>query len=265
MISRILLTSAAVCAVSHAAPVRSGKAAVELIAASTTYQAGKPVEVAVRMKMDREWHTYWSNPGEGGMKISVKWTLPAGWTAGEPAFPVPKSFHTGGLAGYGYEGTVVFPITLMPPAEFTGEAKPVANVSWLTCNDDACVPGKAELSLGFTPGPAAATGDESAIRQAIASIPAAVDGLTLKVAEKDQLLELTVDAAATFDLAAAKVFPETEQAVAPAEKIVFAKNGEVWKATVKKNEYASGPLKKLTLVIAGAGAPAQVTWVAEKS
>jgi len=262
MISRVLLLSAAMCTVSHAG-VRSGKAVADLLAASTTYQAGQPLQVAVRLKVDREWHTYWSNPGEGGMKISVKWALPAGWTASEPGFPVPKAFHTGGLAGYGYEGTVVFPITLTPPEGFTGEAKPVANVSWLTCNDDACVPGKAEFSLSFTSGSAVPTPDAAAIRQAFESLPSAVDGLTLVVAEKDGQLELKVDAAPTFDLAGAKVFPETEHAVDPAAKIVFAREGEAWKATVKKNEYAPTPLKKLSLIIAGAGAPVRLTWAAE--
>ena len=71
MIARLLLTFVSLCAVSVAA-VRSGKAEADWISESATYESGKPVRTALRLVLDPGWHTYWENPGEGGMKISAK-------------------------------------------------------------------------------------------------------------------------------------------------------------------------------------------------
>ncbi|MFT3990138.1 MAG: protein-disulfide reductase DsbD family protein [Luteolibacter sp.] len=261
------------------AGVHSGKATADLLAASPTYQPGQPLQVAVRLKMDFGWHTYWSNPGEGGMKLGVKWQLPPGWTAGEPGYPVPKAFRTGDLAGYGYEGTVVFPITLTPSAGATGLVKATAAISWLTCNDDACVPGKAEISLDLNQGAAKETTDAQEIRAATEKLPMPQPDWKFKVVEEGKTLELTLQGPEALDLAGVKVFPETEQAVDPAAKIEFKKSGgwgsatsgseasvfksgKVWSATVPKNEYATAPLKTLSLVIA-TEPPVRVTWAAE--
>lgn len=84
------------------AAVRSGKAEVDWLSVSATVAPGKPVQTALRLVVDPGWHTYWENPGEGGMGISVKWDLPAGWTAGALEHPVPQRFMTGELAGFGY-------------------------------------------------------------------------------------------------------------------------------------------------------------------
>ncbi|MFT4176349.1 MAG: protein-disulfide reductase DsbD family protein [Luteolibacter sp.] len=261
MFAKILFPVVVASAVAHAG-VHSGKATADLLAESTTYQPGQPVHAAVRLKMDPGWHTYWSNPGEGGMKIDVKWQLPEGWTAGEPGHPVPKAFLTGGLAGYGYEGTVIFPLTLTPPAEASGKVKATATISWLTCNDDACIPGKAEISLEFEQDEPAQTPDAEAIRTAREKLPRPLAGTKLTVTERGKSLELTLSVPESLNLTSAKVFPETPQAVDPSATLQFMKSGDVWTATVAKNEYASGPLKTLSLVI-GSETPVRVTWNAE--
>ena len=86
------------------AGVRSGKAEAEWRGVAAQYQAGKPLQTALRLVLDEGWHTYWENPGEGGMKISVTWKLPPGWVAGELEHPIPQHFAAGGLAGFGKNG-----------------------------------------------------------------------------------------------------------------------------------------------------------------
>ncbi|RYD31571.1 MAG: hypothetical protein EOP85_22605, partial [Verrucomicrobiaceae bacterium] len=176
------LISAALCSVSLAA-VRSGKAEADWISTSVTYEPGKPVQTAFRLVLDEGWHTYWKNPGEGGMELSVKWELPEGWTAGELEQPVPKRFMTGDLPGFGYEGTVVFPVTFTAPAGFTGEARLKGKISWLTCNDDSCIPGSAELELPLAAGAAEPTKEAALIAGALEKIPQAEKGALLKVEE----------------------------------------------------------------------------------
>lgn len=257
---------AAACAASHAF-VQSGHATADWWTSSVHYRAGEPVETAIRLVVDPGWHTYWSNPGEGGMKVSVDWELPDGWTAGEPAHPVPVRFMTGGLAGFGYEGEVLFPVTVTPAADAAGEATLTAKVSWLTCDDSACVPGDAVLTLTLLPGKPAESANARAIAAARAKVPQPLAGAALAVAEDGQtlVLRLSLPAADAPDPAQSSVFPETPQAVDPAAAIEFTRDGDHWSARVPKNEYAAGPLKELTLVIApqDGSAPVSVTWKPE--
>lgn len=266
MTARASLVFAAACACSQAF-VHSGHATADWWSASVHYRAGEPVETALRLEIEPGWHTYWSNPGEGGMKLAVDWELPEGWVADEPAHPVPIRFMTGGLAGFGYEGEVLFPVTVTPPADATGQVKLTAKVAWLTCDDSACVPGDATLTLTLLPGKPVEAANARAIAAARAKVPQPLEGATLAVAEEGEnlVLQLRLPAAGAPDPGQSSVFPETPQAVDPAAAIDFAKDGEHWTASVAKNEYAAGPLEELTLVIApkDGSAPVAVTWKAE--
>lgn len=243
---------------------RSGKAAVEWLTVSATCEPGGPIQTAIRLVVDPGWHTYWFNPGDGGMKTSVEWKLPPGWTATEPAHPVPKRFLTGGLHGFGYEGTVDFPVTLTPPADFTGEANLEAAVSWLTCAEDGCVPGEATVKLTLKSGPPApGRPAAAAIAGALKRIPVPLRGARLEVVENPASLSLTIaaKAGAGHDLSRYDVFPATPQVVDPAAVIRFAKSGDSWTATVPKCGYAASPVRQLTLVLAdGRGAAFELTW-----
>jgi len=266
MIFRTVMISAAACLASHAA-VRSGKAEADWISTSTTYEAGKPFQTAVRLVVDEGWHTYWRNPGEGGMEISVKWELPAGWTAGDLEHPVPKRFMTGDLPGFGYEGTVVFPVAFTPPAGFAGEATLKGKISWLTCNEANCIPGNAELVISAKAGATGTTTEANAITEALAKVPRPFPDVSLAVAEKSKnlLLTLKYSGEKAFDPKDFEVFPETRQVVDAAATYTFVKEGNLWQAEVKKSEYLAPPLKSLTLVLAGknGSAPATVSWKSE--
>jgi DsbC/DsbD-like thiol-disulfide interchange protein len=265
MIARSVLMISAVSSMAFAAE-RSGQARADWISSSTSFQPGKPVQTAIRMVVDPGWHTYWSNPGEAGMKPKVTWDLPEGWSAGEMLFPVPRHFSTGGLAGYGYEGMVIFPVTLTPPASATGKMELKGKISWLSCNDDSCVPGSAELKLVIHEGPPADSESVDVVAKALTKIPKPADRVTLKVSENDGQLQLSlVSDRPSFDPSACEIFPVTPQAVDPANPIRFEKDGSSWSAVVAKNEYATAPLRRLTLVIAGKGVaePIEVTWNAK--
>jgi thiol:disulfide interchange protein DsbD len=262
---RIALTFAALCTLSAAA-VRSGKAEADWISESVTCESGQPVWTALRLVLDPGWHTYWENPGEGGMKISAKWELPAGWTGGGIEHPVPVRFETGGLAGFGYEGTVLFPVRFTPPAGFTGVAKLRGKISWLTCNDDQCVPGEAELELSLRSGPAAETSEAKLIREALAKVPQPRES-RLEVTEKPDTLSLRMEtpAGGSLDPGDYDVFPATPEIIDPSATLNFTRNGSQWTAEVPKSEYLSKPVRELTLVLAGKSGqpPISLKWKAE--
>lgn len=265
MIERVLLTVAALSSIAVSAPVHSGHASADWINGTTAYKAGQSFQTGIRLVLDEGWHTYWKNPGEAGSKLKVNWTLPEGWTVSDLSFPVPIRFMTGELPGYGYEHEVILPVTVTPPAGATGAAALKANVSWLTCNDESCVPGKAELNLSVAEGVPAATPDTEKIAKSTALVPQPLPGAELTVKEQGTELQLflKLPAGASTDPAAGEVYPATAQAVDHYKPFKFAKTEGGWSATATKNEYAEGPLKELVLVISNPqGTPLTVVWKA---
>ena len=78
-----------------------------LVAADASVQPGKPITVALRLDHEPKWHTYWINAGTG-YATSIKWELPAGWSAGDIQWPVPTLIKNsaGAVTGHGYTGVL---------------------------------------------------------------------------------------------------------------------------------------------------------------
>ena len=49
-----------------ASTVRTGHVEAELIAQKTAFVPGADNVVALRLTLDKGWHTYWRNPGDSG-------------------------------------------------------------------------------------------------------------------------------------------------------------------------------------------------------
>ena len=232
----------------------SGRARVDWVAESPTCEAGQFLQTAVRMSIDPGWHTYWLNPGDGGMKTTIQWKLPPGWTAGDLGYPAPKRFATGDLVSFGYEGTVLFPVVLAAPPDFAGTARIGATVSWLACNDGACVPGETELFLEIKAGPVARSADAGIITAAKGLIPANRNNdFKLEVAETDRMLVLEIHPrrADSPDLVGNIAFPASPDVIQTASEIRFRRvSGSCsWYATVEKSEYLTESLRGLDLVV----------------
>ena len=109
--------------------------------------AGQPLWLGLQITHQPEWHTYWKNPGDSGLPTVLEWTLPAGVTAGDIAWPTPKKIPIGNLANYGYEGTVLLPVPLTVAPGFKDEQLSVRlKASWLVCRRE-CIPQEGEFVL----------------------------------------------------------------------------------------------------------------------
>ena len=166
-------------AFSQSTPVRDKNVEARLVASVSTIQPGVPFTLGLQFTIDRTWHTYWANPGDTGIPTSLNLTLPEGFTAGPLQFPVPKKFITDygfGVkeAGFGYETSVIHPMTITPPATLTPGQKITLSgkAGWLMCDPNTCVPGKADLSIALEVGSAAAPSPEAtAIASAVSRLP----------------------------------------------------------------------------------------------
>ncbi len=109
---------------------------------------GKPFLVGVHLRIAPGWHTYWINPGDSGIPVSIQWKLPPGWKAGPIRWHIPeKHLEPGNMITFGYEKEVLLLTEITPPDEVTDASVTLeAEVSWLVC-ESTCVPGSAELKL----------------------------------------------------------------------------------------------------------------------
>ncbi|HSW14250.1 MAG TPA: protein-disulfide reductase DsbD domain-containing protein [Solimonas sp.] len=132
-----------------AAPPGTEHVEASLVAENDRLVPGdQPNWVALRLQPEPGWHVYWLNPGDSGIPTSLKWTLPAGVSAGAIEWPYPHPHHLGDLTNYGYgeETLHLVPLTLAAAVP-TGQPLALqAEAKWLVCKD-ICIPGKAELQL----------------------------------------------------------------------------------------------------------------------
>jgi len=196
------------------APVKAS-----LVAADASVKPGQPLTVALRLVHDAHWHTYWLNPGTG-LATSLKWNLPAGWTAGEIQWPAPLALKdkAGNTIGNGYEGELFLPVTLTPPANVTAgsSVELKASADWLMCAE-ICVPGSADVSLTLpvstgTPNPDATYGEK--IRTTVAGLPRADAAWKVTASRDAKNITLTIT-------------PNANSTAAPANLHVFSDDGLV--------------------------------------
>jgi thiol:disulfide interchange protein/DsbC/DsbD-like thiol-disulfide interchange protein len=146
---RLVALIAALCASAavQAQPVRTDFVEAELVPEYLAWVPGQQAWVALRLKHEPHWHTYWRNPGDAGVPTRVQWTLPEGFAAGPIEWPVPHRIPVPPLANYGYEGEVLLLVPIdVPNRMFFGDVTLRAHVDWLVCKD-VCIPGGADLKL----------------------------------------------------------------------------------------------------------------------
>ena len=131
----------------RAESARADHIEAELIAENTALKPGENW-VALRLKPDEGWHTYWRNPGDTGIPTQLKWTLPKGVIAGDIQWPYPQLHKLGDLAYFGYGEETLHLVQITLPANWpsTRQVDLKAEAKWLVCAD-VCIPGKAEVSL----------------------------------------------------------------------------------------------------------------------
>jgi len=89
----------------------------------------------VQFAIEAGWHMYWRNPGDSGQPPRLDWTLPVGWSAGEPMYPVPNHLpdDEDTLA---FERSLRLLVPVTAPKSWSGDAVMVRlNAQWMTCKE----------------------------------------------------------------------------------------------------------------------------------
>jgi thiol:disulfide interchange protein/DsbC/DsbD-like thiol-disulfide interchange protein len=230
---------------------------VEWVADRVAAAPGETLWLALRLKHDAGWHTYWQNPGDSGLPTTLSVEGPPGVQFGPLQWPLPTRFWVGPLANYGYEGEVFLPLALTLPAqgpEADGPWVLRAAVSWLICKE-VCIPGQAKLTLAL---PVRAVNQAPvasrvapAIEQALARVPEVTRPLAARWIAEAGGISLVVDDAAGGAASRAEGGPQSPRRVeffpavpgwmsAPApQSLYIGSNG--WRLALVPAEAASAP------------------------
>lgn len=160
--------------VAAAGPIREGAVVAELVPAREAISPGETITIALRMKHDPGWHTYWKSPGIVGVPTNLDWKLPEGFKAGSIQWPQPERVQMGPYDAYGYHGEVLLMVPLTAPADARPgtEVKLKARASWMCCSK-TCHPAFVDISmtLPVSSAPAKPTRWQKPIAAARSSFP----------------------------------------------------------------------------------------------
>ena len=211
---------------------------------------GGEVELAIHMVTAPGWHGYWQNPGDAGLPMDVKWSLPPGFAAGPLRYPVPSRLTVADLMNYVYERDYAVLVRLKVPNSATGTIPIRAEAHWLACTDKICVPEQGELALDLpvgtgTPERARFDAWRQALPQPLASIGRfAVAGDTLRVA---------IPLPASVEVKAPYLFPLVDGPVDYDAKQTFRRAGDLVIAELKRKGPAPNAFSGVLALADGRG------------
>jgi DsbC/DsbD-like thiol-disulfide interchange protein/cytochrome c biogenesis protein CcdA len=214
--------------------------AVELFAEGAPAE-GREWMLALRFTpKGREWHGYWSNPGDAGTGMLLALDLPPDWEVGEARYPVPGRLLISGLMNHIYEGPYVVLVPVVPGPSVKSFAGPVkGTVDYLACTDEICVPQAARLS-------AKAGGDFARWRAEVAPLLDA----KARFAVKGKMLRLGIPLPASVALTDPHVFIANKRLVAYADPQTFRRVGDLLVADIPLDELGEGKADAVSGILA---------------
>ena len=166
----------------------------------------------LHLRLPDGWKTYWRSPGDAGLPPVIDWSESRNVAAVDMAWPAPHRFTLFGIDTFGYDGEIVFPLTVTPRRP--GEAVALRGVAdVLTCSD-ICVPLRFDLALDVPASAAVPDADIANLIGRFASqVPRGGDGAGVAVtgaaaADGAAPASLQVSAAASEPFASPDVFVE---------------------------------------------------------
>ena len=126
----------------NAESVNTGHAEISLIKFKQSELTNNKNLIGIRMDMQKNWHTYWKNPGDSGGPIKVIWKTTENISIGDIKWPTPQLIPYEPLMTYGYKDFVIFPFEYSKNSDKNSNIE--LNIDFLIC-DDVCIPEKAKI------------------------------------------------------------------------------------------------------------------------
>lgn len=154
-------------------PLDTGNTEITLVSEKDTVTLGESFTVALKMKFDGNWYTYWRNAGDSGEPVNIVWDLPKGVSAGPIMWPTPKVKTVGPIVSYAMGGEVWLPVEITLDETLNPDRAIMlkAHAYFLVC-DELCVPEDGSISIPMGVGAAKINDVHTAqVRDAKTKIP----------------------------------------------------------------------------------------------
>jgi thiol:disulfide interchange protein/DsbC/DsbD-like thiol-disulfide interchange protein len=253
----------AVATVAVSTPVKTAHVEAELVSSKTAIVPGEPVVVALRLAMERGWHTYWRNPGDSGLPTTLAWTLPQGIEAGPIEWPAPRLLPAGPLVNYGFDGELLLPVELVPQRSLAPPGPLIlkARADWLVCKE-ICIPEGADLELALSVAASAAADPRwgAPIAGVRAALPRPLEGWQVIAEGRGQTIALKLTPpAGTADPGELRFFSYAEAKIEPSRPQIAERIGAGHVLTLPVAFNFSGELHRIEGVLtASSGFPGGV-------
>ncbi len=160
-------------------PSGSPASEASLVSEAKTIAPGAKFSVALKLDHPEGWHSYYQNSGGIEEAPAIKWTLPAGFSAGPIQWPVPQVKDGFFGKSFIYIGSPVFLVEITAPATLeSGKTITLtADATWQIC-EDSCLEEKKSLALNLPVAAALEKNSASAtlFEKARAALPVPADG-----------------------------------------------------------------------------------------
>ena len=229
----VLASSGPVVAAATGPVVTTPQVRAELVAhAPEGVLPGKPLWLGLKIDHQRDWHTYWKNPGDSGLPTKLNFTLPEGLQTGPVQWPTPSRLPTGPLMNYGYADTLLLPVAVTVLPGFKADTLDVKlQAEWLVCKD-VCIPESGEFSLRL-PAQAATAAHGPLFASAQAAVPQPAPGSQATAAVQNGALVVQVTGLpSTWQGQTLQFFPETTGVINNAAVPQASWQGSTWSARV---------------------------------
>jgi thiol:disulfide interchange protein/DsbC/DsbD-like thiol-disulfide interchange protein len=122
---------------------------MELVPERLSIQPGGEFWVALRMRTEPDWYTYWRFGGDAGDGARIDWSLPEGFSADGIVWPYPQLKVMERAAVYIYEGEAFLLNRLEAPADLQPgtTVKISAQIEYIICDAEGCYPEELEASV----------------------------------------------------------------------------------------------------------------------
>ena len=141
-----------------------------LVSESTTLQPKDSLYLGIKFELEKDWHTYWENPGDAGEGAVIKWSLPDGVSTSEILWPGPERIPVDPLMTFGYNNEVILLTKISTSDKIDFPIELNAQVSWFTCKD-ICIPQDGNVSIVINEGELTKSNDYAEIKHYVDKLP----------------------------------------------------------------------------------------------
>lgn len=181
----------------------SKKVGLRLYADQSAAVPGQTLRIAIQQTIEDGWHTYWTNPGDSGEAMKVKWDLPRGYKVSDLLWPAPERIPYGPLMNFGYhEEAVMLADVTVPASAREGATLAIRGKASVLVCDEICIPETHDVSLDVPVAAQSQAANKGMFDAAAARIPQPVDWQTVTEADANEVrvrITLPEDAAEFAD------------------------------------------------------------------